>query len=255
MGKGMEDGKKHGASDLGHAGPRTQRKPPAKEGTEPSATYGDSGWARFRKELAGPGIRFAERVIADLAAICTIVALAFTGYQIWSGNLQYRNSGPDYSWFEVAGAESLSVSSDGIGAAHSFHGLVVSNTGRTGDTIIGLGRNGGDSATVLCVPDFDGRGELRGKDAVSLGTGLVGLQPGEARLVFYLTTGSGGGDGSGFSPAASDGTSSVSVLTASGRVYKARRIDAPREAVDHYSNLPGWFDALDACETGLADMG
>lgn len=46
--------------------------------------------------------------------------------------------------------------------------IVVSNTGRTGDTIVGMGRAGDGDAMVLRTPEFDAQ------DACVRGLGHIG---------------------------------------------------------------------------------
>lgn len=189
----------------------------------------------------------AERILSDIAAIATVIALGVAVFQISVGNWQFDRSGPRFSWFDT-GLVSYTTEAtlpDGLSGTGEVQAIVVSNTGRTGDTIVGMGRAGDGDAMVLCTPEFDEDGNLMDRDAVSVGGGTVALQPGDSRLVFAVSV-------HGPIPV----TGELEVATASGRTYHAERVRyVSRLSVDHYARLPGWFDAQDACVRRLGHLG
>ena len=176
-----------------------------------------------------------------------MIALGVAVFQISVGNWQFDRSGPRFSWFDtgLVSYTTEATLSDGFSGTGEVQAIVVSNTGRTGDTIVGMGRAGDGDAMVLCTPEFDADGNLMDRDAVSVGGGTVALQPGDSRLVFAVSV-------HGPIPV----TGGLEVATASGRTYHAERVrDVSRLSVDHYARLPGWFDAQDACVRGLGHIG
>lgn len=165
----------------------------------------------------------AERILSDIAAIATVIALGVAVFQISVGNWQFDRSGPRFSWFDT--------------------GLVSYTTEATLPD--GLSGTGDGDAMVLCTPEFDEDGNLMDRDAVSVGGGTVALQPGDSRLVFAVSV-------HGPIPV----TGGLEVATASGRTYHAERVRyVSRLSVDHYARLPGWFDAQDACVRRLGRLG
>lgn len=119
----------------------------------------------------------AERILSDIASIATVIALGVAVFQISVGNLQFDRSGPRFSWFDT-GLVSYTTEAtlpDGLSGTGEVQAIVVSNTGRTGDTIVGMGRAGDGDAMVLCTPEFDEDGNLMDRDAVSVGGGTVAL--------------------------------------------------------------------------------
>lgn len=189
----------------------------------------------------------AERILSDIAAIATVIALGVAVFQISVGNWQFDRSGPRFSWFDT-GLVSYTTEAtlpDGLSGTGEVQAIVVSNAGRTGDTIVGMGRAGDGDAMVLRTPEFDEDGNLMDRDAVSVGGGTVALQPGDSRLVFAVSV-------HGPIPV----TGGLEVATASGRTYHAERVRyVSRLSVDHYARLPGWFDAQDACVRRLGRLG
>ena len=99
---------------------------------------------------------------SDIAAIATVIALGVAVFQISVGNWQFDRSGPRFSWFDT-GLVSYTTEAtlpDGLSGTGEVQAIVVSNTGRTGDTIVGMGRAGDGDAMVLCTPEFDEDGNL-----------------------------------------------------------------------------------------------
>lgn len=99
----------------------------------------------------------AERILSDIAAIATVIALGVAVFQISVGNWQFDRSGPRFSWFDT-GLVSYTTEAtlpDGLSGTGEVQAIVVSNAGRTGDTIVGMGRAGDGDAMVLRTPEFD----------------------------------------------------------------------------------------------------
>lgn len=57
------------------------------------------------------------------------------------GNWQFDRSGPRFSWFDtgLVSYTTEATLSDGFSGTGEVQAIVVSNTGRTGDTIVGMG--------------------------------------------------------------------------------------------------------------------
>lgn len=112
----------------------------------------------------------AERILSDIAAIATVIALGVAVFQISVGNWQFDRSGPRFSWFDT-GLVSYTTEAtlpDGLSGTGEVQAIVVSNTERTGDTIVGMGRAGDGDAMVLRTPEFDAQ------DACVRGLGHIG---------------------------------------------------------------------------------
>ena len=112
----------------------------------------------------------AERILSDIAAIATVIALGVAVFQISVGNWQFDRSGPRFSWFDtgLVSYTTEATLSDGFSGTGEVQAIVVSNTGRTGDTIVGMGRAGDGDAMVLRTPEFDAQ------DACVRGLGHIG---------------------------------------------------------------------------------
>ena len=182
-----------------------------------------------------------ERGLNVLAAATTVAAFIIAVVQFTTGNWQFDRSGPQFSWFEP-NRYTREISSDG--SSHQLGSIVISNTGRTPDTIIAMKRTGAREQPMrLCTADFDANGDFdthTGK--VHIGTGMMPLQPGDSRIVFVVT-GNGG---------QLDQTTSLEIYTASGRTMTTKPIDNVSSYVqDYYGNLPGMFNAQNACLRAL----
>ncbi len=84
-------------------------------------------------------LHWTERALGIAASISTVVALVFAAWQIHIGNWQFDRSGPRFSWFDT-GLVSYTTEAtlpDGLSGTGEVQAIVVSNTGRTGDTIVG----------------------------------------------------------------------------------------------------------------------
>lgn len=189
-------------------------------------------------------------LLSILSLILTLIGFGATYVQIKQANesfqesaRQFQQSGPVFSWFDEDYYAS-SMSSDGTG--RQIGAIVLSNTGRTSGSIIAVKRDGeSGNPMTLCMPSFteDGRYDKTVKPTV--GTGLAALEPGDSRLVFYMT-----GDNGRL-----DRTNILRIVTTSGQTIDAARIrNVSKEAMDHYASLEGWFDAVNACEDAMDDM-
>ena len=178
-------------------------------------------------------------ILVDVAAILGVVFSVVTFRQAAD---QFAASGPEYSWF-VAGKGTLTVSTDsgGVGADYAY-GVVVSNTGRTGDTVVAVTNpDGSKDALRVCTVDFDDAGRLEETGMVSAGG--FRLEPGESRLVFLVSREYRAG-GRGFSTSIPD---RLTVHGASGVSVTADRRTAAEPIVDHYRAFPDFQRALDEC--------
>lgn len=240
----------------------TEEKKDARKLTEKEWLYrigrsNDGMWDQSKKKTA---YRWAKRIdghfdeigalLSILSIVLTVCGFIFTCVQINQANESYRESarqfqqsGPVFSWFDEDYYAS-SMSSDGTG--RQIGAIVLSNTGRTSGSIIAVKRDGDSGKPMtLCMPSFteDGRYDKTVKPTV--GTGLAALDPGDSRLVFYMT-GNGG---------KLDRTETLRIVTTSGQTFDATRIrNVSKEAMDHYASLEGWFDAVNACEDAMDDM-
>lgn len=147
-----------------------------------------------------------------------------------------------FSWFDED-YYARSMSTDGTG--RQIGAIVLSNTGRTSGSIIAVKRDGDSGKPMtLCMPSFTEDGRYDKTVKPSVGTGLAALDPGDSRLVFYMT-GNGG---------KLDRTETLRIVTTSGQTLDAARIrNVSKEAMDHYASLEGWFDAVNACENAMDD--
>lgn len=184
------------------------------------------------------------RDILDVtAAAATIVALGFTAFQFAIGNWQFARSGPVYSWFLL---DDLAVSPDGAALT-----AVISNTGRTPDTIVAIKRGTRAPETMhVCFPTFDEQGRLDPGHPVTAGDTSARLDAGESRIAILMTS---PGDGGSF-----EITDDLTVYAASGMTYKAERVDSDRpvaqEVKDHYG-YPGLEEARRQCAAVIARTG
>lgn len=158
-------------------------------------------------------------LLSILSLILTLTGFGATYVQIKQANesyqesaRQFQQSGPVFSWFDEDYYAS-SMSSDGTG--RQIGAIVLSNTGRTSGSIIAVKRDGeSGNPMTLCMPSFteDGRYDKTVKPTV--GTGLAALEPGNSRLVFYMT-----GDNGRL-----DRTNMLRIVTTSGQTIDAARI-------------------------------
>lgn len=198
----------------------------------------------------------AIEVISLLADVATIVAIVLTGYQIIVGNWQFDRSGPDYSWFMLDGiAPNPAIGKDGISIQTTFP-MVMANSGRTEDTVISLSRDTKDAENMtICIPEFNGKGEYKDGSAVLNDRGSLSLAPGEARMLFAVSPRTeviptDRADGVVEHRNASfELTDDLTVYSASGRTFEAKKVEPDQEVIDHYENLPGFERAKKACMT------
>ena len=97
---------------------------------------------------------------------------------------QFAASGPKYSWF-MASSNQLeffhTTGEDGTVYAQVAYGAVISNNGRTGDTIVAVSDNVQGNGMKACSVDMTPNGKITGS-GVEL-DGVVRLEPGESRFV------------------------------------------------------------------------
>lgn len=244
-----------------------RRKPPKKrnstEEREPSDGSKATNHADTAKSIGGsPRTEWMKRwkcateVISLLANVATIVAIVLTGYQIVVGNWQFDRSGPDYSWFRLDRiAPNPAIGKDGISIQTTFP-MVMANSGRTEDTVISLSRDTKDAENMtICIPEFNGKGEYKDGSAVLNDRGSLSLAPGEARMLFAVSPRTeviptDRADGVVEHRNASfELTDDLTVYSASGRTFEAKKVEPDQEVIDHYENLPGFERAKKACMT------
>lgn len=182
----------------------------------------------------------ADDSMWDLIFTCVQINQANESYR--ESARQFQQSGPVFSWFDED-YYARSMSTDGTG--RQIGAIVLSNTGRTSGSIIAVKRDGDfGKPMTLCMPSFTEDGRYDKTVKPSVGTGLAALDPGDSRLVFYMT-GNGG---------KLDRTETLRIVTTSGQTLDAARIrNVSKEAMDHYASLEGWFDAVNACENAMDD--
>lgn len=182
-----------------------------------------------------------ERGLNVLAAATTVAAFIIAVVQFTTGNWQFDKSGPQFSWFEP-NQYTRAISSDG--SSHQLGSIVISNTGRTPDTIIAMKRTGTHAQPMrLCTADFDTNGDFDTQTGkVHTGTGMMPLQPGDSRLVFVITDNGG----------QIDQTTNLEIYTASGHTMTTKPIGNVSAYVqDYYAHLPGLLGAQHACLMAL----
>ena len=174
---------------------------------------------------------------------------------------QFEQSGPQYSFFYAditpGGKLDLGGGKLEIGGQTSI-GLVVSNTGRTADSVVSLRRNTKRKETLtVCIPEFDQDGDLVDQNPATLDTAMIRLEPGESRLVFltgqsenYVYEGGGSFRSEGF-----ELVDDIMVYGASGIEREAEyKKDVPDQVREYYTTLPGYEQARSICG-GLVDDG
>lgn len=205
--------------------------------------------------------------LSVLANLTTIFALGIAIWQVCIGNWQFDRSGAQYNWFTIPTLSPVlhATTEDGVTelSMQNMLGIVISNTGRTADSIVSMRRNTANPETLtVCIPTFDEAGRLDQDQPILLGDGLVRLEPGETRLLFLVGVSEpmkpmqDDDDGSTtFRGSSFEITESITFFNASGdeqtREYDA---DVPDAVTDYYQGLAGYDDALDACRT-LVDGG
>ena len=167
---------------------------------------------------------------------------------------QFEQSGPQYSFFYAditpGGTLDLGGGKLEIGGQTSI-GLVMSNTGRTADSVVSLRRNTKRKETLtVCIPEFDQDGNLVDQNPATLDTAMIRLEPGESRLVFltgqrenYVYEGGGSFRSEGF-----ELVDDIMVYGASGIEREAEyKKDVPEPVKEYYTTLPGYDEAREIC--------
>lgn len=218
---------------------------PAKEVYAPQKQSQDHPKTKRWEKLVG--------TINLTASLATIFAIGATIYQIAVGNWQFDRSGPDYTWFMLDDLQAnMEFSQDNRKmSTQTTFAMVMSNSGRTEDTVISLSRNTRKTETMrMCIPEFDEEGEYKTDSAVLDNKGSLALAPGEARLLFMVSPRSEAKETAGTIGFRSDSfeiTGDLTVYSASGRTWKAKRMQPDQEVIDHYGNLPGIERAKKDC--------
>lgn len=212
-----------------------------------------------------------ENVIYGLtiaSSVAAVIGLLFSGCQMkqaadaFDESLkQFEQSGPQYSFFYTDPGLNLTVNLNGGGlevGGQTSVGLVVSNTGRTADSVVSLRRNTERKETLtVCIPEFDQDGDLVDQNPATLDTAMIRLEPGESRLVFL--TGQSEDyvherDGS-FRSERFELVDDIMVYGASGIEREAEyKKDVPDQVREYYTTLPGYEQARSICGS-LVDNG
>lgn len=192
-------------------------------------------------------IRMLKLTCSFISFVICVAGFIFGIVQINQANESYREtlreyqqSGAVFSWFDT---DRYARMVDSDGGRRQIGAMVISNTGRTESSIIAIRRHGENNRPMtLCMPEFTEDGRLDRGIAPSAGTGLANLPPGGSRLVFFVTA-----DGREL-----DRTKSLDMVLASGQTVHADPVRAVApEAMDHYTGMDGWFDAVDACTSAI----
>lgn len=154
---------------------------------------------RSTKGVASPRREVWERRRDDIAfwvnlvvSVSTVMALVFAGIQIGQANdaygqaaRQFTASGSTFSWFGIGPFDTtLTQEGEDVTMQVAF-GAVISNHGRTGDTIVAVSDPNPDDGLRVCVVESDGVGGLK-PDTAAL-DGVIRLEPGESRFVILTT--------------------------------------------------------------------
>lgn len=122
----------------------------------------------------------------------TVAALVFAGVQIKQANdayvqaaQQFMASGSTFSWFGISPFDTtLTQKGENVTIQVAF-GAVISNHGRTGDTIVAVSDPNPDDGLRVCVVESNGTNGLTPDTAALDGT--IRLEPGESRFVILTT--------------------------------------------------------------------
>lgn len=110
-----------------------------------------------------------ERFLNIGAAIATIIAFFVAVWQVAIGNWQFERSGPDYSGFIVQGSITSGAQvTDSTFSIQPAFAVVISNTGRTGDSILLIEQqdSGKSHPMQACIPNIDTNGNLDTSDPI-----------------------------------------------------------------------------------------
>lgn len=195
------------------------------------------------------------------SSVAAVIGLLFSGYQMkqaadaFDESLkQFTQSGPQYSFFYTDINPGMRLETDGGTinlSGQSSVGLVLSNTGRTADSVVSLRRNTENRETLtVCIPELDEDGNLVDREPATLDAAMIRLEPGESRLVFL--TGQredyAHEEGDSFRGTGFEIVHDIMVYGASGIEREAEyKKDVPEPVMEYYTTLPGYDEAREIC--------
>lgn len=195
-----------------------------------------------------------ERFLNIGAAIATIIAFFVAVWQVAIGNWQFERSGPDYSGFIVQGSITSGAQvTDSTFSIQPAFAVVISNTGRTGDSILLIEQqdSGKSHPMQACIPNIDTNGNLDTSDPIKPRNEIIRLEPGQSRMIILVTQ-------KATTEINTDGTDTtaanhfkvptkLTIYGASGQAHDAPiRGDMPQAVIDHY-RYPDIEQASDKC--------
>lgn len=203
-------------------------------------------WFRARKHATGA-------IIGAASVVLTAIACLQTFQSDHASRQQFDESGPAYSWFMLDPINpGLRIDRDTVASTPSY-AIVITNRGRTDDSIIGIQQviDGTTHEMHPCVPDFDEDGILNERRPIRPDSASIRIAAGDARLVILV------GETSRTTLDTENGTNlhgvpfaitdSLLVHTASGRDVEAQRdTTVSKSTLDHYE-YPQLGDAINAC--------
>lgn len=183
-----------------------------------------------------------------LAAITTILAFIIAAYQILIGNWQFDESGPRYSWFMMDNIDTQTIFDAEGASLQPAIAFVLSNTGRTEDTIVAMERKTRENETMrFCIPEIDEHGQLSDVSQVSIDDGVIHLAPGESKLIVLTTMREKINPNRKKQYGRFEFTDNLTVYGASGIARKAQYIKkVPKEVKKHY-DTEGLKQAIIKC--------
>lgn len=205
-----------------------------------------------------------ENVIYGLtiaSSVAAMIGLLFSGYQMkqaadaFDESLkQFEQSGPQYSFFYTDINPGMRFETDGGTidlSGQSSVGLVLSNTGRTADSVVSLRRNTENRETLtVCIPELDEDGNLVDREPATLDAAMIRLEPGESRLVFLTVQREDYAheEGDSFRGTGFEIVDDIMVYGASGIEREAEyKKDVPEPVMEYYTTLPGYDEAREIC--------
>lgn len=211
-----------------------------------------------------------REVVAFMSSIITIVGLFLTYLQIMQSNDSYRESvrqfnqsGPQYSWFMLDLSPGLQLGTNlDTASVQTAFAAVVSNTGRTQDTIITMKRETTQPETMtIRLPSFDEQGNLEGDPQVKLNDGTLKLDPGDSRLMVFTTQSENmrtvtEPDGTiRFGSSMFEIGHELTVYSASGKTWTAEWLEPSQEVRNHYLQYPDFDKGMNECRALISQTG
>lgn len=241
-----------------------------RNGTPSDTAAEEKETQNYREHLSGKGgvlhwmfggacwlFRKAVAKLPAVANLATVIAFVVAVFQFCVGNWQFDQSGPRYEWFTLPhmSPESRIGEGDTGVTIQNAVGIVVSNTGRTGDSLVAIKRQTKTPETLtVCIPSFDQDGQLEEDRETLLGDGLVRLEPGESRLLFLVSERESmqpleqGKDFMSFGGGGFEITKDITFYDASGdsRTVSSTN-DVPSEVTDYYEGLADYDTGRERC--------